>query len=494
MRGINLMFLLVVAILAGSLTVGTSALASTPQKGILRIHEAGFYEIKPNGLKVLHLKGTSYQRGYQYGALLKDEIEKSLKSGITMFALYIGDGDYDKGLKTIIQGKEDMEQFIPPEFKNEMRGMADALAEAGSNLTYDDIVMWNTVNDSKMLHKGPCSIEDRIPAGKRHPYFPKGGCMTVRASGEATQDGNMIVAKNMDWYATPEMRENPIVLVVDPTDGGYGYLTPVYPGWISCIEGINEKGICFGLQISRSDVETMKGAGWHFLTSLLLKYADSLDDAINILTVYPRPCGNIHHVCDGKTGNSVVIETTANAIGLRYQKKGRDILWTTNHFNCYPGWEGYSGSINIPALQTKSYKLDLNTIETWQKTIPMWTKGRFERARQILNENYGKITLEKMIDLISDRYCMKEKRFVGWDVVDATTISDIWAKDEVLSEDIQYYKSAIRGPVTYCGANIWSLVMVPLTGDLRIAMSGSVPAQKGKFRYINLLEELESMR
>ena len=265
--------------------------------------------------------------------------------------------------------------------------------------------------------------------------------MSASAFKDATQDGSMIVAKNMDWYATPEMRKNPIVLVVKPTDGGYSYLTPVYPGWITCIEGVNEKGITTGLQISKSDVETMKGAGWHFLTALLLKYADSIDDAINILTVYPKPCGNIFQVNDGKTGESIVIETTANALALRYPPKGKNILWTTNHFNCYPGWESYSGPINMPSQQEKFYKLDLSTIESWQKTIPMWTKGRFNRTRQILNENYGELTVDKMIALISDRYCMMEKKYVDWDVVDAACIADIWSIDKVLSKNSLYYKS-----------------------------------------------------
>ncbi len=463
------------------------------KSGIIKTYGAGFYEIKPNGLKVLHLKGTGYERGYQYGAMMKDEIEESLKTGTTLFAVYIGDGDYNKGLERIFRGKEEMEQYIPTEFIDEMKGMADALKDAGSDLTYDDIVMWNTINDSKMLHKGPCSIEDDLPAGKRQPYFPRGGCMSASAFRDATVDGSMIVAKNMDWYSTPEMRKNPLILVVKPTDGGYGYLTPVYPGWITCIEGINEKGISTGLQISKSDVETMKGAGWHFLTALLLKYADSIDDAINILTVYPKPCGNIFQVNDGNVGNSIVIETTANALALRYPQKGKNILWTTNHFNCYPGWEGYIGPINMPAEQEKFYKLDLTTLESWQKTIPMWTKGRFDRTRQLLNENYGKITVEKMIDLISDRHCMKKKKHVGWDDFHAACIADVWAHDKVLSKNSQFYKSDKKGTVLYTGAAIWSLVMKPLTGDVRIAMSGPVPAQKGEFKYINILDELAGM-
>ena len=462
--------------------------------GIIKRYSSGFYEIKPNGLKVLHLKGSGYERGYQYGYMMKDEIESSLKSGTTLFAVYIGDGDYNKGLERIFRGKEEMEPYIPYEFLEEMKGMADALKDMGSDLTYDDIVMWNTINDSKMLHKGPCSIEDDLPVGRRIPFPDHGGCMTAASWGDATRDGSMIVGKNMDWYNTPEMRENPIVLVVKPTDGGYGYLTPVYPGWITCIEGTNEKNVSVGMQISKSDVETMKGAGWHFLTALILKYSDSVDDAIDILAVHPRPCGNIFEVCDAKTEKAVVVETTANDLAIRYNVKGKDILWTTNHFNCYPGWEGYNGTVNMPAKQEKFYKLDMTSIESWQKTIPMWTNGRFVRTRQIFDENYGNMTVEKMISLLSDRFCMKQKKQVDWNDLHAVCIADVWSRDKELA-NIKFYKSGDKKkPVLYTGGNVWSLVMKPLTGDVRIAMSGPVPAQRGPYMYINLFDELKKMQ
>ena len=482
---------------------GFSAFGATapPEKtGIIRTHGAGFYEIKPNGLKVLHLKGTGYERGYQYGAMLKDEIEESLKSGMTMFALYIGKGkhdhnyNYEKGMERIKLGAEEMEPFIPTEFINEMKGMAKALEDAGSDLTYEDILMWNTINDTKMLAKGPCLVEDRNPPGKRIPYFPRGGCLSASASRDATADGSMIVGKNFDWYATPEMRKHPLVLVVEPTDGGHSYLSPAYPGWICCIEGLNDQGISTGLQISRSDYETMKGVGWHFMTALLLKYSDSIDDAINILTVYPRPCGNIFQICNGKTGDAAVVETTANALAVRYPQDGKNILWTANHFNCIKGWQGYDGPVNMPSQQVKAYKLDLGSIETWQKTIPIWTIGRYDRTRQLLNENYGKITVDTMRDLVSDRFCMKAKKHADWDKLDTACIADMWAHDTVLSKNIQYYKSTKTAPLTYSGAAIWSLVMVPKTGDVDIAMAGEVPAQRGGFKHINLFDELKEIQ
>ena len=304
----------------------------------------------------------------------------------------------------------------------------------------------------------------------------------------------MIVGKNMDWYATPEMRKNPLVLVVEPTDGGYSYLTPAYPGWICGIEGLNDQGMSMGLQISRSDHETMKGAGWQFLSALLLKYDDSISDAVNILTVYPKPCGNIFHIADGKKNEVVIIETTANAVAIRKPEAGKNIIWTANHFNCIKGWQGYEGDINMPAEQEKSYKLDLSSIEAWQKTIPIWTIGRYNRIKQLLNENYGKIDVKMMEAFISDRFCMKSHEQKGWDELDAACIADMWANDTPLAESIPYYKSKKVAPMSYAGATVWSLVMKPKTGDVEIAMAGPVPAQKGGFKHVNLFDELKLMK
>jgi hypothetical protein len=37
--------------------------------------------------------------------------------------------------------KTKMESFVPDQFQQEMRGMADALTEKGSAVTYDDIML-----------------------------------------------------------------------------------------------------------------------------------------------------------------------------------------------------------------------------------------------------------------------------------------------------------------------------------------------------------------
>ena len=102
------------------------------------------------------------------------------------------------------------------------------------------------------------------------------------------------------------------------------------------------------------------------------------------------------------------------------------------------------------------------------------TAGRLKRIEALLNEDYREITVEKMIELISDRYCMQERNYAGWDVAGAMCVFQMWEKDELFAENTKYYENDKSAPVYACG------------GDLRIAMSGEVPAQKGKFKHMKL--------
>jgi hypothetical protein len=488
---LSIMLAVSIVIMAHSPAV---AQTSTPTSKIIKIHGKGFIEEKASGLKVLHLKGTAYERGYQHGMLLADEISETLSAGVTMFALSLGKGDYEAGLEKLVKGKELMEPFVPPEFKQEIQGMADALAVKGSALTYDDILLWNMTTDADLFYFHPNVVDSGKP-GIRHPY-PPAACTSFTAFGKATKDNTLVFAKNMDFFANPVSQKNPIVMVADPSDGGHGFFVPMLPGILAIESGMNEVGIALGLMYSGSQPETMQGLGIHFLTRIILQYADSIDDAVNLLTVYPRATSLVYHVADAKKSRAACIEVTPNEIAVRYPEEGRGVLWSSNHFNCYPGWQGYTG-YNMVTNQAKAYGLaDVSTIEKWQDSLEKsflqdGKMGRYGRLEQLLKENYGNITVEKAIEIISDRYDIKTERVIPWtEVFGFTTVSMFCAKNDILSKDVLYYKSVKRGPLTASLGNMWSFVAVPSTGDIRIAMAGQIPAQQEPYNYLNLLEEL----
>lgn len=154
--------------------------------------------------------------------------------------------------------------------------------------------------------------------------------------------------------------------------------------------------------------------------------------------------------------------------------------------------------------QAPVYELpDISTIEKWQASIydennnNIFAAGRFKRYEQLLKEHYGKITVEKGIEILSDRYDPDTGRERGWTepspgLNDGVTIC-LSCPEETLAEGVPYYKSDKRGPIAAQLSNLWSFVVVPADGDIRLAIK-EFPAQRGPFEYFNLLEELRRSR
>ena len=467
---------------------------------IIKAHGKGFLEMK-KGIKVLHLKGAPYERGYQHGALLKDEISEVLIGGLTGAAAVIAKAtgnNFPLSIEKMMAGAKTMELYIPPEFKEELQGIADGIADAGSSLSYEDILLWNTMYDQWCFYAHPNPADPNNPP-LRCSYPP--GCSSFSAWGRATLDGKMIFGKNMDNLNLPGILENRILVIVTP-DHGYGHAFITHPGMLAIDGGINEDRVAMMTHYSASVNETLQGCGIGVLTRLILSRVHRIKDAIDILTVYPKCTGINYHVADGKVNRAAVIEVSATEVAVRYPEQNKDILWATNHYNCYPGWRGYTGH-NMVLGQAPVYDLtDVSTIERWQSSLVdkrnniIPAAGRFKRYEQLLNENYNKITVEKGIKILSDRYDPFTGKERSWTEPspghnDIPTISMLYHpfhNDKVI-EDVNYYKSKKRGSVSAYESNLWSLISVLQDRDIWLAIK-DFPAHRGPFEYFNLIEEL----
>jgi len=138
---------------------------------------------------VLHVKGAAYERGYQHGHLLRDRIDRTASRGLTgaaaVCALAIG-GTLEDGFERLRRGREEAAGYVPPEFREELRGMADALAAAGSPLDFDDLLLWNTMYDSWCFFAHP-DPSDPAATYPREPYTI--GCSSFSAWGTRRATG-----------------------------------------------------------------------------------------------------------------------------------------------------------------------------------------------------------------------------------------------------------------------------------------------------------------
>jgi hypothetical protein len=459
-------------------------------------HGRGFLE-NCGGITVLHVAGEPYERGYQHGHLLSGQVTETACAGLTgaaaVTALAVG-ADVGHGMERLRRGREEARGFIPPDLKEELRGMADALSAAGSPLTLDDLLLWNTMYDSWCFFAHP---DPGDPGAQfyREPYTI--GCSSFSAWGEATRDGKLLFGKNMDNLDLPGILDGRVLVICDP-ENGFGHVNVTHPGMLAIDGGFNEDGIEMMTHYSPSIYETMRGCGIGTLSRLILQGAHTIEDAVNILTVYPRCTGINYHVADAKAGRAVVIETNARHTAVR-RPFHQDLLWSTNHCNCYPGWRGYDG-INMVEGQAPVFKMrDASSIDAWQESLRDTSNpyvdaaGRFRRYERLLGDAYGTLSMENGIEILRDRHHPDTGALRDWDTPapsrnDGVTISFSLPR-KTFAESAPFYKTDRKGKITGQTGNLWCMIATPATGDFRIAMQ-DFPAHRGQFVQLNLFEEL----
>jgi hypothetical protein len=456
---------------------------------VIRKHGRGFLEERESGLRVLHLKGTAYERGYQRG-MLQDDLAFVTSANITETSAWLAGSDLEAGLVQLRAAKEKMEMFVPYQFKQEIQGMADGLATRGSAVTYEDIMLHLVAADLGMMDVG--HDLDRVQSRNSFPALSR--CSSFSAWGTATSDGGMIMAGNEDYYDTEEELEKRPIAVIEPTDGGYAHVGALWDVFFVA-SGINEAGIGVNGQLVSADSESVRGVSAELLLGLVLRYADSIEDAVEILTVYPRTCGIVVHVSDAKVNKSAMIEFTADDIAVRYSEPGRDMIWTTNHFNCYPGWQGYSGTNMVVANNRRARLEDVGTVEKWQDSLEKAGKGRagrYGRYQELLNGNYGKMDLETAGMIISDRYSRVQEKVLS--ATESTDWSDypimVCQPDWEMASDIRFFKTDSKRPLVVKSGNVSSFYSAPGRGDIWWAVGIPPSAYTMEYTHLNLQEEL----
>lgn len=252
--------------------------------------DGGWIEEK-DGIKILHLNGSSYEMGYQHGFLLKDMIKQNMKM--------IGDWFEKKGYPYVkfLDIWDVMKDFLPQEYKDEMQGMADGLGAS-----FEEVAVYNT---------WPAVINHVLVA-----------CCNAAVWGSATNDGKLYHMRSLDIIHPAHdikdeetgtyFRENQVLIVRNP----YNRYASVYSssaGSIYSWGGINEEGIAIGANTCLTNDSTFHGISCAFRMRMVLDYAETAEEAIDIINSN-RTCGWNFIISDGRVPIGYVIEQTASNV------------------------------------------------------------------------------------------------------------------------------------------------------------------------------------
>jgi len=258
-----------------------------------------------DGVKVLHLNGSYYEMGYQYGYLLKKEIEENYR-GILNLA------DAEEYNHWLEKWNTIFKYYIPQDYIEEMQGLAD-----GSGIS---------INDVYVVNFGWAFIIGEV------------GCSDFVSWGPATVDGKLYQMHSEDDIniIDPEtgtsVRDNQVLIVSKP-DNRYASLYTALAGLVTGLDGINEKGISISQSISTTCDYTYHGIDCMIQIRMVLDRASSATEGIEILK-QNRTGGNLFIISDGKIPVAFVCEQTANLIYVGSwddRVEGKDPFWQISH-------------------------------------------------------------------------------------------------------------------------------------------------------------------
>jgi hypothetical protein len=235
-----------------SLALGCSIFSNEPQKTLApEFIEQGVYgkskKYPKHGLTVVYLTGTPYEIGLAHGILCKREIEELNARFFNLFDRYAKDPH-----NRWIELSRQLEQNIPKEYIDEMRGISD-----GSNIEYNKILFINTLSTISM----------------------KDSCLAF-----AFQNSNseIITLRQDDEFKNTDFHRKMILFIIKP-DKGIGFAAIITPGWVDGETGINEKGITVSqnnIGITQKEWDVMPIT---ILSRYMLQYSETINEIDRLL-------------------------------------------------------------------------------------------------------------------------------------------------------------------------------------------------------------------
>lgn len=204
------------------------------------------------------------------------------------------------------------------------------------------------------------------------------GCTSLAVWDENTQDGDLLIGRNFDFYVGDDFAENKMVELVQP-ETGIAYLSVSWPGMIGVVSGMNREGLTVTINAGKSKIPFTARTPVSLVTREILQYAKNIDEAIAIAKkrkVFVSESILVGSAADRK---AVIIEVSPDHFGV-YEVKNSSRMLCTNHF------------------QSEAYK---NDRRNRKQMVESHSGYRYEKLQELIQEN-KRLDPEKMAALLRD--------------------------------------------------------------------------------------------
>src|ERR1700754_1152219 len=322
---------------------------------------SGFYTLgnswfrkSKSGLYEMYVEGSPFERGVINGRLSKELVVRQEDHFNEQIAKMIPSNFYRHFLKYFVGWfNRDLDKNITEEYKEEIYGVSQSASDKygyiGSN--YQRILNYHAAHDIGHALQSMALV----------------GCTSFGTWDARSQDSNMIIGRNFDFYVGDKFAEDKLIAFINPSNG-YKFMTVTWGGFIGVVSGMNEKGLTVTINAAKSDIPSGSATPVSLVAREILQYAKNIDEAYAIAQKRKMFVSESFLIGSAEDNKAVIIEKTPDSVGL-YDPGGNEII-CANHF------------------QSKELARSKNNREQMAESASPY---RYQRLMELLNAN-GKNT------------------------------------------------------------------------------------------------------
>jgi predicted choloylglycine hydrolase len=205
------------------------------------------------------------------------------------------------------------------------------------------------------------------------------GCTSFAAWGEKSEDGSLILGRNLDFYAGDGFAKDKVVSFVRP-DKGYSFMMVSWTGMIGVLSGMNIEGLTVTINSAKTKIPLIAKTPISILTREILQYASTIDEAIAIAKKSKVFVSESIMVGSAKDNKAMIIEVSPDNMGIYDVANGNQLI-CSNHFQ----------SDSLKSDGSNQYQIKNSH-----------SKYRFDRLEQLLSEN-KKINPQIAVDILRNK-------------------------------------------------------------------------------------------
>lgn len=278
---------------------------------------SNFFLKNKQGLWELYLEGDAYQIGLNSGALTDSLLKKQERIFFSKIQDIVPSKFKQKMLRNFLKWyNRKLYLNVPEEYQTEIYGVSKYTSH-----DYDAIA--SQYLRSLYLH----AAHD---IGHALQDLAMVGCSSFATWGEKSEDENLILGRNFDFYVNDAFAKDKIVAFIKPKTG-HPFMMVTWPGMIGAVSGMNQEGLTVTINAGKSKIPLIAKTPISILTREILQYATNIDEAIAIAkktTVFVSESIMVGSSNDNK---AILIEVSPDKFGV-YEVPNNEQLICSNHF------------------------------------------------------------------------------------------------------------------------------------------------------------------